>query len=272
MSKRRKALLLPRLAGALLLGFFRYLLALLTCIVCAFVFHVLNTTKVHGRAFWRLRRGTVIVSNHQSLIDSFLVTFTLAIPQCLLAPWLLPWHLPERRNFFNTKALRVVMALWKAIPVDRSPSDRARNITTYRRIMDALRHGTVHIFLEGTRSRDERMLPPKPAVAKLILETRASVLLVGLNGMHGIQPHRASPDEQPKTIFHALGRRFAWMFHFRTGKHVDVVIGDRILAPEELVLLAGSGSAEERSVRLAHALSDRIRQLRDSVHSLPSAA
>lgn len=272
MSRRLNTAALPRLAGKLVLGIARYCTALLTIIVCFFVFHLFNRTRIHGNAFWRLRSNLMIVSNHQSLIDSYVIGSTLAFPQFLVMPWLLSWHLPEWKNFFASKGLRFAMMLWKAIPLARSAEDRTRNLGTYRRIMDALRHGTVHIFLEGTRSRSEQLLPPKAAVAKLILQTHASVLLVGLNGMHRIQPHRSSPEGQKRTILHALGHRVAWIFHFRIRQSADVIVDDRIISPEELLAMAGGGTDEERSQRLANALSDRIRLLKESVRPLNSAA
>lgn len=263
---------LPRLLGSLALGIARYFTALLTILTCLVVFHLFNRTHIHGKAFWRLRPNLMIVSNHQSLIDSYVIGATLAFPQFLVMPWLLSWHLPERKNFFASKGLRFAMMLWKAIPLARNAEDRTRNLGTYRRIMDALRHGTVHIFLEGTRSKSEQLLPPKPAVAKLILQTGASVLLVGLNGMHRVQPHSSSPDGQRWTILRALGRRTAWIFHFRTGQTVDVVVDDRIIHHEELLVMAGGGTDDEQHQQLAHALSGRIRQLKESVHPLHSAA
>jgi 1-acyl-sn-glycerol-3-phosphate acyltransferase len=272
MQKRRATLSLPRVAGKLVLGCARYGLALITLVVCAFVFHVFNRTRIHGRAFWRLQPNLMIVSNHQSLIDSFVIASTLAFPQFFVMPWLLPWHLPERRNFFASRGMRFVMLLWKAIPVDRAVADRTKNIATYRHILGALRYGTVHIFLEGTRSKDERLLPPKPAVAKLLLETGASVLLVGLNGMHRIQPHRQSFEDQPRSFLHLIGRRFAWIFHFRTGHQADVIFDDGIIGPQELSRLAGNGTDAERWERLATALAERIVMLKASAYPTVCAA
>ena len=272
MSKHFKAMTLPRLVGNFVLGIARYFTALFTILACLVVFHLFNRTRIHGNAFWRLRPNLMIVSNHQSLIDSYVIGSTLAFPQFLVMPWLLPLHLPEWKNFFASRGLRLAMMLWKAIPLARGSEDRGRNLGTYRRIMDALRHGTVHIFLEGTRSKSEALLPPKPAVAKLILQTRASVLLVGLNGMHRVQPHSSSPDGQRWTILRALGRRTAWIFHFRVRQTVDVIVDDCVITHEELLALAGVGTDEERYQRLASALSDRILQLKESVHPVSSAA
>lgn len=96
MSHRRKALSVPRLAGVLALGSARYVVAFLTLLFVAFVFYVLNRTRIHGKASFRLKPNLIIVSNHQSLIDSFLIGLALCVPQFLVMPWLLPWHLPEK--------------------------------------------------------------------------------------------------------------------------------------------------------------------------------
>ena len=61
------------------------------------VFFVFNRTVVIGRRNVGEERNTLLLSNHQSMLDSFLVGLAAFYPASWLKPQLLPWN-PRRRK------------------------------------------------------------------------------------------------------------------------------------------------------------------------------
>jgi hypothetical protein len=56
------------------------------------VLFVLNRTRVIGRRNVGAERNTLLLSNHQSMLDSFLVGLAAFYPQSCLKPHLIPWN------------------------------------------------------------------------------------------------------------------------------------------------------------------------------------
>src|SRR6266513_1977708 len=69
-----------------------YLVTTLTVTVFWVFFFVLNRTRVTGRKNVGTERNTLLLSNHQSMLDSFLVGLAAYYPRSLFQPRLLPWN------------------------------------------------------------------------------------------------------------------------------------------------------------------------------------
>src|SRR5947207_13455034 len=69
-----------------------YLVTNLTVTVFWVFFFVLNRTTVTGRNHVGTERNPLLLSNHQSMLDSFLVGLVAYYPRSLLQPRLLPWN------------------------------------------------------------------------------------------------------------------------------------------------------------------------------------
>jgi 1-acyl-sn-glycerol-3-phosphate acyltransferase len=139
------------------------------------------------RALLREGSGPVIIcANHLTLIDSMILVWAL-IPwwRWFLRPSLLPWHLPERRNFYNALLPRALWYMSKCMPVvRRGPPEETRH--TLDKLGSLLACGeTIEIFPEGTRSRIGRIDPENATygVGRVIQETPdARVVCVYLRG------------------------------------------------------------------------------------------
>src|SRR5205823_14359518 len=79
-----------------------YLVTNLTVTVFWVFFFVLNRTTVTGRKHVGTQRNTLLLSNHQSMLDSFLVGLVAYYPRSLLQPRLLPWNPAAGENFYRT--------------------------------------------------------------------------------------------------------------------------------------------------------------------------
>jgi 1-acyl-sn-glycerol-3-phosphate acyltransferase len=143
------------------------------------------------RALWRPkvtgmghvpRTGPVIMaSNHLSVVDSFIIPIMTRRPVYFLA----------KNEYFKSVPMRTIMTGLNQIPVDRS-GGRA-SLMALDAALPVLRDGHVlGIFPEGTRSPDGRLYRGRPGVAKLALDSGATVVPVGLVGTEKIQPIGAS--------------------------------------------------------------------------------
>jgi 1-acyl-sn-glycerol-3-phosphate acyltransferase len=156
------------------------------------------------RAVWRPkvtglsnvpRTGPVIVAaNHLSMVDSFLLPLPLRRQVYFLA----------KAEYFVNPVQRALMTGLNNIPVDRS-GGRA-SLMAIDAAVPVLRAGKVlGVFPEGTRSPDGRLYRGRPGVAKLALETGATVVPAGLVGTERVHATGERwlhmPRERPRVMF-----------------------------------------------------------------------
>src|SRR5689334_15679439 len=96
---------------------FLWLALLLTAIVCFLVFRICNQRLVFGSKKRAAGKRLLFVSNHQTLIDSFLVGQATYLNSLLVHPLLAPSHLADARNFMTHPILRFVYQALHVIPV-----------------------------------------------------------------------------------------------------------------------------------------------------------
>src|SRR6266853_3253419 len=81
------------------------------------LFFILNRTTVFGRHNVGEQTNTLLLSNHQSMLDSFLVGLGTFYPQSWLKPQLIPWNPAAAENFYRTPILAWLADNWKCISV-----------------------------------------------------------------------------------------------------------------------------------------------------------
>ncbi|MFA6272075.1 MAG: lysophospholipid acyltransferase family protein [Patescibacteria group bacterium] len=182
-------------------------------------FRILNRTTIIGKENIVRRKRLLIVSNHVTLIDSFLVGCNLFFPVAAIKPWLPPFHLPDEQNFFHgalfAGKLRLLgkiippfagflFAHLKCIPVKRGRKDFGALL----KASSVLEQGTVHIFPEGTRTRDGKLGRGREGVGYLISRTQPVVLPVYIEGMENVMPVGCKIPKIGKRITIIVGRPF----------------------------------------------------------------
>ncbi|MDX1394617.1 MAG: lysophospholipid acyltransferase family protein [Gemmatimonadota bacterium] len=164
--------------------FATWLAAQLTIPFILTVFFLLNRTRVYGRSRIPMRPNTLLLSNHQSMIDSFLLVFVAFFPRELFEPRLLPWHPAAEENFFRNRFYTWVFSMLKCIPVRPG----RRDLKAIHRSLRALRDGTMILFPEGTRSRDGSVGRGRPGAGLVLLGTGATVIPVTITGLDRVLP------------------------------------------------------------------------------------
>lgn len=122
------------------------------------------------------RRGYVVVANHESQADPFLLSWL---------PFDMRWVAKE--ELFKPPVVGWAMTWGGDIPLRRGEGD------SVRRMLDecekAINAGiSVMLFPEGTRTRDGSLLPFKDGAFSLAVRTQAPVLPVALTGTREMRP------------------------------------------------------------------------------------
>ena len=162
----------------------RYLVTNVSVAVAGFLFFVLNRTRVIGRRNVPRRRNTLLLSNHQSMIDSFPVGAAAYYPRSWLKPYLIPWHPAARENFFRNRLIAWYSNHSRCIPVRPG----RRDLHALIRMMEVLPKGTIMLFPEGTRSRTGEVHEGRPGAGLLALATRPRIIPVAIDGMREVLP------------------------------------------------------------------------------------
>jgi 1-acyl-sn-glycerol-3-phosphate acyltransferase len=118
----------------------------------------------------------VVVSNHESDLDPFLISWL---------PWEMKWL--SKSSLFKIPFAGWCMSLAGDIPVLRGERESAAAaLAKCRRYLES--GMPVMIFPEGTRSRTSELLPFKEGAFRLAIQTRASVLPIAVNGTRQALP------------------------------------------------------------------------------------
>jgi len=148
-----------------------------TCFIVRTAFSVAGIrVRVEGRDNVPAGKACIFMANHVSNLDP---------------PGLIP-RIPGRtagfakRAIFNIPIFGLCMKLGEFIPVDRtrSVSGAQESVAAARRILEKGLHITT--FVEGTRSKDGRMLPFKKGPFYLAMETAAPCIPVSVYGTESL--------------------------------------------------------------------------------------
>ncbi|MFQ5528947.1 MAG: lysophospholipid acyltransferase family protein [Gemmatimonadota bacterium] len=182
--------------------FTSYLATHATSFLGAVLFYVLNRTTVIGRSNVPKDRNTLLLSNHQSLIDSFFIGFTAYFGPSFIKPYLIPWN-PAGEDFFYQNAWQSWWSdQWKCIPVRR----RRRDLTALNRMLHALESGTMVLFPEGTRTRTGDIERGRPGAGVVILKHKPVVIPVTIDGLNDVLPVNARWPRLFKRVYIVFGK------------------------------------------------------------------
>lgn len=116
------------------------------------------------------RRPYVVVSNHESYADIFLL--------CYL-PWEMKWL--AKKTIFNIPVMGWIMRMAGDVPLVRG--NRASAVGALAMCRDRLtKRVSVMVFPEGTRSKDDDLLPFKDGAFALAVEAQVPVLPIAIAG------------------------------------------------------------------------------------------
>lgn len=172
------------------------------CVTAMWLYlHVLNRTTVLGRHHAGSQPNTLLLSNHQSMIDSFLVGMEAFYPRSFVKPWLIPWNPAAEENFFHPAILGWFADKWRCIPV----REGRRDLGALRQMIQVLPGGVMTLFPEGGRTRDGSIRPSRPGAGLVILSTHPLVIPVAIDGMQEVLPIGAYMPRIGKRVYVSFG-------------------------------------------------------------------
>jgi len=166
------------------------------------LFAVFNRIKVIGKENIPQEKNTLLLSNHQSMIDSFLVGMCAFYPKVLFKPHLLPWNPAAEENFFRNPILAWFSYNWKCIPIKKGRKD----VGAIYKMATCLKKGPMTLFPEGTRSRDGSIGKFRGGAGLLVLETQPKVVPVYIDGMNEVLPIKTILPRIFKKIYVYYGK------------------------------------------------------------------
>ena len=146
--------------------------------------------------FWRIRiegrwpegrQAYVVVANHQSFLDIFLLSNL---------PHEMKWV--AKKSLFRVPWIGWAFSMVGDIAVERGDTSSA--VEVMGKAKDYLTHGMhVMLFPEGTRSRDGKMLPFKAGAFKLAVDAGVPVLPIAVSGTAQGMP-KGTPWVRPSRL------------------------------------------------------------------------
>lgn len=177
---------------------------------------------VHGQVPARSPGRCVVVSNHVSHLDAFLIS---------RLPWEMKWL--AKKSLLRVPAMGWSMWLSGDIAVGRS--DAASIRAAMQRCRHYLRRRMpVCIFPEGTRAQEDALLPFKDGAFRLAIEAGADILPLAVAGTRAALP------------------KHAWRF----GPSRGLVVAGRFISTEGLTLADVGGLREQVRARIEEMLAE----------------
>jgi 1-acyl-sn-glycerol-3-phosphate acyltransferase len=107
-------------------------------------------------------------------------------------------RLVAKASLFKIPVVRQILGAWGAISVDR----QGRDTTGVRALLTALKEGDViGVAAEGTRSRNGRLGPVNPVLARIAVSTGTPVVPVGIAGsFEALPPGARFPRHKPVVL------------------------------------------------------------------------
>lgn len=149
--------------------------------------HIYFRGRIYGAEKVPRTGGAIAVCNHASYFDPPIISNCLSRPVAFMA----------KEELFKIPLLKQGIKLYGAYPVKRSTSDRA----ALRAATKAIENGWIAaIFLEGTRTKDAKIIEPKLGAAWIAAKTQVPLIPVSLWGTADILSSSSFPKPVPITI------------------------------------------------------------------------
>ncbi|OGY43894.1 MAG: hypothetical protein A2729_01065 [Candidatus Buchananbacteria bacterium RIFCSPHIGHO2_01_FULL_39_14] len=174
----------------MLIKMIRYVWLFLTGLFCWIFLRLFNKTYVFGRKNLSRQPNVLVISNHQSWVDSWALTFAAFWPWGFWHFNLMPWHTPEFNNFYRHPILALISSLSQCLPLTRKKT----KVSDLWPLAHRLKNGVVMIFPEGTRHRGldqsarDVLSKWESGAACLAGMTKATVVPIAIRGMSDLWP------------------------------------------------------------------------------------
>lgn len=136
------------------------------------------------------RISLIFTASHQTYIDSwFIITFIKRLFYLLLHPRIIPWNVPEFKNFYRTWLMKFIFKHLRCIPVKRGEMTLREGKLFLQEIKNVLKRYNLLLFFEGSRSRTGKIYQTKKGVGNIIKAAPHSLVIpVRIRGFDQVWP------------------------------------------------------------------------------------
>jgi 1-acyl-sn-glycerol-3-phosphate acyltransferase len=175
----------------------------------------------------------IFVSNHQSPLDSFLITLSAHFPRVLFRPDLHPWQAAAAEYWFASPVTSWFARRLRCVPV-RTGNDGA----ALRALSRRLESGTLVFFPEGRRSASGKISRGLPGAGFVARRTRARVVPVAIDGLLDAMPYDRPVPRLGKKVRISFGDPIACddLFARRDTRVASQALVDRAMTEVEHLL------------------------------------
>ncbi len=138
-------------------------------------FKIYNRMSVTGQEHCPRQGPLVIVANHASALDGFVLGACVSLPVFIMV----------KREAFDNPISGWFLRKALAFPVDRSKADAAAVKTSIKVLQEG---NALGLFPEGTRNPRGRVRPFKPGAIRLAIRHKAPILPAFIDGNHLMNP------------------------------------------------------------------------------------
>lgn len=222
-----------------------YLMLAVSATLCFFYFRFFNRMEIVGRKnIPRRGKNVLLVSNHRSLHDSWVIGVAGYFPEMIIYPSQPPYNLAAKENFFKNWLAEFTLKLCRTIPIERAKFSRGFLFS----IISLLEKGNVCIFYQATRSLD--ITKAKDGTAFIIANSSPPPIVVPiyLDGTERL--FGGGPGVKP-TLSSYLPR-FPWL-----GRRISIAFGK----PIDFTDLLHNGKHPELYSRISERIVESIKNL-----------
>jgi 1-acyl-sn-glycerol-3-phosphate acyltransferase len=153
------------------------------------LFHTLWPLRIKGAENVPRQGAAIVVCNHLSMVDPFIVAYAVRRIICFMA----------KQELFRNRVVGFLIRVTGAFPVDRSRMDAA----TMRTAMTVLKDGfLLGMFPEGTRSMTGDMQEFRVGAIRLAARTRTPIIPAAVyNTDHALPPGKFARFARIRIIF-----------------------------------------------------------------------
>jgi 1-acyl-sn-glycerol-3-phosphate acyltransferase len=206
---------------------------------------VFNRTEIIGKKnVQRTKPPFLFISNHVSMLDDAFVGPLVFLPRALWNYHFIPYHLPEKKNFYRGPFFSFVMCAVKCIPITRGQGVFQPGME--KLIRKLKEGGTLHVFPEGTRTRTGEIGKGKIGVGRLVRESGAKVIPCYHSGLEQVLP---------------IGHKIP-----RIGKRVRIQIGEALNLDKYMEMPNAPKTWQMISIQMIEA----IKQQKDKLFLAPT--
>ena len=148
---------------------------LLILLFSRMVFFLLNRRRVKGKENVPRQGPLLIVSNHLSMADQYLLAISLNRKVVFMA----------KEEIFRSRVIRYLAHTFGAFPVRRGGIMDREALQQANQVLDSGQ--ALAMFPEGTRSKNAQLQPAYPGSALIASHNRVPILPVGITGMEKVK-------------------------------------------------------------------------------------